>query len=1199
MMSTTNPGGRGPPAPGYSNSTDRPSCYKTKRFGEATNGRQLRLENVRRFDGAARADQPWDNLRRDPELWWNHGNCYVHLYAQGQSRRGPAFKVPFSTLQEQKCFPLIERFLDAWDQSDIPDRSPTSETSKEPRTFQLQPRTTPSALPDPIRRRMARGRMAGVTAARQPPDRWAGRVDLYIPAPPLADKRQALEHHLATRNFFAWAMGRSMVGEQLGRALATLLESMHEFREAGASNVEDLVAYMDEEGYLDFNGLPGNALAVLYLAENFRLGDLFIDSYVHCVGMSEILYRCPEYHNISSRSRRLIRKSRAEMDARLSSAGTMIRTFLEDDLSESRLGLTSGVRAHLDRFRAFVHSFYASKFGYYPPLPVDPGTEIFPAHIYRSMAQDFEALYSYLVDRSFTMTDSSPALAQGGICVLQSVEAFDCHYQFDSLHHPLPLLPKIGAKAGSSPSPSSIPDGGSTTTSPAPSTTSSRRRRWFSSAVAAAVSTTSRHQSSSLDKLRPDKKLVSHAALMTATNSTDVHLLENRFVCAYRRFEEDSVLAATTSNKFDRAEAKISLVDARKVRWILVYCMHQTLRACTATPAEVRCVSAGERQLPPYSLCVDTTELPPWEEQTISYESVEGDLLHVASEAIGSPPSVAPPALMLEIRPDVDYYAITHRDETRPPVSGSLSRSMSTFSASGALRPLTGSNNSIFKVPPRRSSLSSPSRPTTAAGDQNTGSLSRSASASSQFRKTLSKLRGGVASSASSFTDRPLTSTPLVPETFELPPRSIWRKSRRLSYREIFVQGYGNGTLDVMKVGDSTAPKKNGNVGKMTRPAGNTNKTAGSDDTSASRVPMDTAAYNDGEEEIPVKVAPEVVANRSASTSSNSSNSSTATKTSNATTAATSLASSVPSSPAHTAHGGLDPWDKIPGMAATVPEQQQQQQPSTPASTPPPADTATTAPSPVIELPTTPTPSPPPCPIPPRAPGRMFAAMAAAAAAAPTVPKRSAARRTWAGLPVSTETPLEDRLARAQRRISGPHIRFGPRLPAAAPSRSSSLQLRPQPQSQSQPLRPLRLVTMHSASVAPSLPSPARIETDISAAVAAAAAEAAAAITRVAPQPAAGCANCANCGAAVPRHSAATTTTTTTIDHPRRGNHPAARHSMGGTGYPPRRWTINGASRPISAIAEDGPDFQTAWDQFPELGGHRPLAAARSGVGAR
>ncbi|KAG7152650.1 hypothetical protein HYQ46_011329 [Verticillium longisporum] len=67
--------------------------------------------NVKRWDGAARACADWDSLRRDPELWFRGGNCFVHLYGKGQSRRGPAFKVPFGGLLSAKCHPLIQRFI--------------------------------------------------------------------------------------------------------------------------------------------------------------------------------------------------------------------------------------------------------------------------------------------------------------------------------------------------------------------------------------------------------------------------------------------------------------------------------------------------------------------------------------------------------------------------------------------------------------------------------------------------------------------------------------------------------------------------------------------------------------------------------------------------------------------------------------------------------------------------------------------------------------------------------------------------------------------------------------------------------------------------------------------------------------------------------------------------------------------------------
>lgn len=85
------------------------------------------------------------------------------------------------------------------------------------------------------------------------------------------------------------------MGQSLGDALVALLNSMHECRSADVDNVEDLMYYCDEEGYFDFSNQPGHSLAILNLAETFRLRDLYIDAFAHCVGMSDNLYRSPEY----------------------------------------------------------------------------------------------------------------------------------------------------------------------------------------------------------------------------------------------------------------------------------------------------------------------------------------------------------------------------------------------------------------------------------------------------------------------------------------------------------------------------------------------------------------------------------------------------------------------------------------------------------------------------------------------------------------------------------------------------------------------------------------------------------------------------------------------------------------------------------------------------------------------------------------
>lgn len=177
-------------------------------------------------------------------MWFRNGNCYVHLYEKGQSRRGAAFKVPFTCLIAAQCQPLIENFVD---------RSVSEEAYHN------------------------------------------GRIDMYIPAPSTASRSQAFQYQLSIRNFFAWIFRRSLVGDQLGSALIGLVNTMDELREPDADNVQDVLDYVEEEGYLDIRNQPNHALAILHLAEAFQLRDLYTDAFVHCVGMSERLYKHVEY----------------------------------------------------------------------------------------------------------------------------------------------------------------------------------------------------------------------------------------------------------------------------------------------------------------------------------------------------------------------------------------------------------------------------------------------------------------------------------------------------------------------------------------------------------------------------------------------------------------------------------------------------------------------------------------------------------------------------------------------------------------------------------------------------------------------------------------------------------------------------------------------------------------------------------------
>ncbi len=195
------------------------------------------------------------NSTQDPELWYPEGNCLVYLYGRGQSRRGPAFRVPISALLSANCIPLLQRFL--------------VESSPAPPISTLD--------------------KGGESSFNEYEER---SFELYIPAPPTVERDQVFMHHIATRNFFAWLFGKSLVGSHLGGALVGLLDCMNEFRSPGEANIQEIMDYMYEEGYDDMRNQPDYALAILLFAEHFHLNDLYIDAFAHCTGMGENLILC-------------------------------------------------------------------------------------------------------------------------------------------------------------------------------------------------------------------------------------------------------------------------------------------------------------------------------------------------------------------------------------------------------------------------------------------------------------------------------------------------------------------------------------------------------------------------------------------------------------------------------------------------------------------------------------------------------------------------------------------------------------------------------------------------------------------------------------------------------------------------------------------------------------------------------------------
>ncbi|PWO22103.1 hypothetical protein A1F97_07851, partial [Pyrenophora tritici-repentis] len=584
----------------------------------ATIHASMQPTKIQRWSGLTRTAKDWDHgLRRDPELWYEDGDCYVHLHAKGASRRGPSFRIPFAVLRQKKCSAMLSQ-CDA-------QLASTSTTASEPL------RRMPSSL---------------TNSSRQ-----ASSVELFIPTPNEVTRQNAFRWHITTRNFFAFLLGKPLVGEHMGQAFVDLQERLCLFRPSDVNNREDFLDYIENQGYRDLVECTDYALASLFYAEHYKLRDVWVDAFAHCVGMNDSLILSPEFAAISRLTKALITRAHVEVGAHLGRVSTALSNFLEEDLSPSYLGLTDATRSHLDRFRRFLHTFYVDKFGYWPP----PQGLSFPKALYKSMYYDFKNLYDYLVDTESTIDISSQKPASGGICVLQNVVTFDQRLHFNSQPHPLPLLP---------------------TYLPPPKRTDSYK-------ALRQLTLATQHNKTHTHHAMSD-------ALLAATNTPSRHMAESKIVQAYMHFEE--VHAATSGQRGE----KITAMDARKVRWLLIYGTLQYLLSALQSPKEVR-----DAETPEYPLCYVA-------EPAISTTNSR-DVTPLATPSIQIPEKIDETlseshATSYSIQPDCqreDYFTPTNRSrrgslEIAPlKVSQSQRESCVRFSAIRSLSTRSSRRNSL------------------------------------------------------------------------------------------------------------------------------------------------------------------------------------------------------------------------------------------------------------------------------------------------------------------------------------------------------------------------------------------------------------------------------------------------------------------------------------------------------------------------
>lgn len=304
------------------------------------------------------------------------------------------------------------------------------------------------------------------------------------------------------------------------------------------------------------------------------------------------------------------------MDLYLDCAGNALGTFLEEELSAAHLGLGTAARQHLDNFRGFLISYHVAKYGYWPP----PKQSKFPKAFYQDLYNEFSHLYNYLADKS---PHNPWRSVSGGICVQQNVDAFNDRQKYEPLPYSLPLLPRNANTLAS--------------TSPHKSFLALRKG--------------AKNNNSAKEQLR-------------AATNRDESLPDSHLVQHYILFEDEQA---------DRLGEKVSPSDTRKVRWLLVYGVLQTLISTITAPIEVRNTQASG-----YPLCVSVAGLPAWDKapSMISQSSVPSS--HPTSKSSLDVPMAndnEATTPKLSIHPDCeadDYFKPlpTHNEETQTSTSG-------------------------------------------------------------------------------------------------------------------------------------------------------------------------------------------------------------------------------------------------------------------------------------------------------------------------------------------------------------------------------------------------------------------------------------------------------------------------------------------------------------------------------------------------
>ena len=523
---------------------------------------------LKRWVGAGRPAQPWNKLRKDPELWDPNGDTLIffgHETHQG-SRPPPSFRLSSHVLEATESRFLITLLregsteeLNAFSMPPSPISSPGMRPAFPVQSGRHQP--TPPTSENSI-------------------GAYDGQIsyEIYFPAPLNQSKADNIRHQVTTRNVFALLYQASLVGMNLYQSLSDLQERLETYMPLDTDAAGMIIDYLMAKGMDDVRENPSVAAAILAWSETqaVRWEEGWREAYVHSAGMYNRLEATADFRFVTPITRALLERASLEIQVRVQNCEDRLSDFDFGDMWPMMSSQPPPARASFERLRKFFTQYYLDAFGTWPPAAPIGEEQWLTRGLAQAMQKDFGALYDYLVNREVSWDCSEERSGRKWNIVhtgsrsfdadtfdlpfTDLLVAFDNRHKYPHIPHPYPLVPE------------SIP-------------VKSSKDNLFKASKKAP---------------KPDDKMAERRAALAYTESTNIYLLGSDFV------NNDMVDAFVRFEKADRA-AEVDPYAARRGRWVLIYGILQTLAAVSVDTPNLR--YTGEVS---YHLNPRLRGTPPW-----------------------------------------------------------------------------------------------------------------------------------------------------------------------------------------------------------------------------------------------------------------------------------------------------------------------------------------------------------------------------------------------------------------------------------------------------------------------------------------------------------------------------------------------------------------------------------------------------------